>query len=376
VILSTVPQKTTAMTTLKLKAIDTLFFRDGKPFSMGEETLANGIFPPFPSALYGTLRSIYFADHLPELALANVAGDPTGKFEISGFLPSLNDIAAFPIPQDLYAKKREKGQNAWRLVCHNIPSSVISDYDFDCVLQTSEATKVEELGGKGFLDKENFKTYLSASKDELVYEKVSDYLLDEPKIGMGRDYATRSASEGKLYRVNMRRLEGPKGILSFLVKYGGLNLPEAGISRMGAETKSIEYRTSNADGFPSIVSQVQEGDKLFKIYLATPAIFEEGFYPKTWFSQNGLKLLTAAIGRVQHVGGFDYKATFPKPMYKALPSGTVYYVEVTDTSKAKGLVSKLHEGSIYNLAPDKDTFKNEFRKQGFGLTYLGKFNIQ
>jgi CRISPR type III-B/RAMP module-associated protein Cmr3 len=36
---------------------DTLFFRDGRPFSMGTETWATSIFPPYPSTVYGAIRS-------------------------------------------------------------------------------------------------------------------------------------------------------------------------------------------------------------------------------------------------------------------------------------------------------------------------------
>ena len=52
---------------IKIDAIDTLFFKDGKPFSMGDETWADGIFPPPPSVIYGALRSIYFSEHPEKL---------------------------------------------------------------------------------------------------------------------------------------------------------------------------------------------------------------------------------------------------------------------------------------------------------------------
>ena len=42
---------------IKLEPIDTLFFRDGKPFSMGEQSSAHGIFPPYPSTLFGAIRA-------------------------------------------------------------------------------------------------------------------------------------------------------------------------------------------------------------------------------------------------------------------------------------------------------------------------------
>lgn len=42
---------------IEIQALGTLFFRDGKPFTMGAETYAEGIFPPLPSTIYGALRT-------------------------------------------------------------------------------------------------------------------------------------------------------------------------------------------------------------------------------------------------------------------------------------------------------------------------------
>ena len=49
---------------LLLNPTDTIFFRDGRPFNMGEDTYAQGIFPPPPSVLYGALRTAYMAANL------------------------------------------------------------------------------------------------------------------------------------------------------------------------------------------------------------------------------------------------------------------------------------------------------------------------
>jgi CRISPR-associated protein Cmr3 len=51
---------------IELNPLDTLFFRDGKPFAMGEETWADGIFPPPPSVIYGALRTAWFANNIEE----------------------------------------------------------------------------------------------------------------------------------------------------------------------------------------------------------------------------------------------------------------------------------------------------------------------
>ena len=71
---------------IKLDPLDTLFFRDGKPFSMGEETWGNCIFPPSPSVIYGALRTAYFSNHIDLLEKANTKNDPTSNLVINCLL--------------------------------------------------------------------------------------------------------------------------------------------------------------------------------------------------------------------------------------------------------------------------------------------------
>ena len=209
------------MSSIEVKALDTLFFKDGKPFSMGEETWASGVFPPFPSVMYGTLRSIWFADHLPDLTFANSAKDESSKLAITGFLPALDISAAFPIPCDLFGLKNPEKQDAFMLQCIKKPAALLSEYLPDLLLQTNQIAKVEELSGKAFLPLAEFENYLNASAEEFKYELLSDYTTNEPKTGIGKDRVRRSSEHGLLYSVSMRRPEGRKGRFSFLIKYGG-----------------------------------------------------------------------------------------------------------------------------------------------------------
>lgn len=368
------------MTSFQIDAIDTLFFRDGKPFSMGEETWANGLFPPYPSTVYGMLRSLHFATHLNELSAANTEVDPTLSLQMRGYVLGLSEsssefTSAFPIPNDLYAEGRGKPSQAKLFCCVERPSKekIISDYPFDYVLETQGQKKIQTLGGQALLIGSQFSDYLADGHDQYCIRWLSDYMTEEPKVGIGRDYHTRSSAEGKLYRVAMKRPAGKKGSLQLLLKFEGLRLADFGISRFGAEGKAIEYQLTD---FPKVPTPVTSQDKYFKIYFATPAIFKEGMYPQSWLLGNGLKLLAGASGKPEYIGGFDLKKVAPKPMFKAIPAGTVFYVEIEDEKKAAGIIEKLHEGSIYNLAPQGDVYQESFQNQGFGLTYIGKLNIK
>ena len=103
-----------------------------------------------------------------------------------------------------------------------------------------------------------------------------------------------------------------------------------------------------------------------KIYLATPAIFKNGSLPEfiSKGSYEGIEfeLLNMAIGKPIFIGGFDMKKRQPKPMKKAVPAGSVYYLR---SNKAQELASKLHSKSISEINPE----------QGFGICYCGTFNM-
>lgn len=374
----TEPLTTMKKHSFELKALDTLFFKDGKPFTMGEESWAKGIFPPYPSTIYGMLRSTWFAENMEQLEFANVPNqDETLNLEIKGYLPALDSVPAFPLPADLYGTGEQENV-AQVLKLKAYPSTLLSEYPHSHILCADFAGKYEDLNGKTLLKVSDFGKYLNAEDETYPYAQIKDYTCEEPKVGIGRDRSTRTASEGKLYRIAMHRLankEAGKTVqtMSFLLKAEGLGLPQNGMARFGAETKSAAYAPTSFPDIPSVVSKSQ---KRFKIYLATPAVFAEGSYPKSWFERNGIELIAAAIGKPEHIGGFDMKAGRPKPMHKAVPAGTVYYVEIINDALAQGIQEKLHQGSIYALAKAENSFANSYKAQGFGLTFIGNIHPQ
>ena len=52
---------------------DVLFFRDGKPSSRGDDHYLRSLFPPYPSTLYGALRTRRLLDH--DIALQGLSQD-------------------------------------------------------------------------------------------------------------------------------------------------------------------------------------------------------------------------------------------------------------------------------------------------------------
>ena len=357
---------------IEINPLDTLFFRDGKPFTMGEDTWADAIFPPSPSVIYGALRSAYFANHIGKFQkLKNennldVKGeDPTLNLKIKSIYLKINDEIFFPIPLDLVKKKNEENK---ALKIHNKKSEFISNSKVQQHLIYSNDENIENIKD-GILNDLDFTEYLNLKSKEFYYLKLSDYLISEPKVGIARSSNTHTTEEGKLYRVDMKRLAKDNNQISMVVDFDNLDIPKQGLLKLGGEGKSAKYQKINTQleiDFPEFA----ENETQFKLVLTSPAIFENGWIPK-WIKKdslegeyNGLKLklITAVIGKPVHIGGFDMKKRMPKPMYKAVPAGSVYYFELDENGKMDEVREKFHNKNISDIYPE----------QGFGHCYVGK----
>ena len=352
---------------LSITPLDTVFFRDGKAFTMGEESQADGLFPPPPSVVRGALRTRYFTEHPDQLAAAgNPNHDPTYDTSIKGM--ALHDKGSgetfFPLPRDLVRPQEE--DDAYSVV----PSVPVST---DAGLSGSSAVSlplthpdtVEGLKQAwiGDLDLEDYlyereETYRAIPQPELVST--------EPKIGVMMNRQTRGAKEGHLYRVGFRRLRKD---ISFAVQVEGLSLSSSGLLKLGGEAKPSHYRKMDADWpVPAAPAEDLEQNGALKLYLSTPALFDNGWLP-SWIDPDThqgtlgdctLRLQSAAVGKPQVVGGWDMKNRRPKPMRKAVPAGSVYFFAV-ESGPVQDALSCLHATSC----------SDHWSKDGFGIGYVG-----
>lgn len=354
---------------LSITPLDTVFFRDGKAFTMGEETQADGLFPPPPAVIRGALRTRYFTEHPETLRHAATEEDPTAEVRITGMgLRDTDDnITYFPVPRDLVHRKDAEVDEEMVL---SHPVSTSSQFANSSTLEaplTHPATV--ESPGDTYLELLDLKQYLSCTDFQgasFFGTRQRDLVQTEPKIGIMRNRATGGAEEGHLYRVGFRRL---KPNIAFTVEVEGLTLDPNGLLKLGGEHKAAYYETIDSPWpLPEAPASSIEDTGCLKLYLATPALFEQGWLP-SWVDPNTheahlggctLKLYSAAVGKPSFIGGWNMKERRPKPMRKAVPSGSVYYFKITDGS-VDDLVRHAHGTSI-----------SDYRsRDGFGVCYVG-----
>jgi len=365
----------------KIKPLDTLFFRDGRPFSMGAETWANPIFPPYPSTIYGAIRTwlIFergnlkdFEDGKFENELGRIIKDEKGDIKVKkgslkmkGSLVALNDILYFPVPKDLLKRKDKNEERLYSINLIKKPEILTSEYPLKNVLINKEEFELDEVDE--FIDINSLKDYLKNSERILEYTDKEKIFKQEKKTGIKRSKKTLSSEEGHLYRIPMIRLE--KGA-SLFVEIEGLNsYPENGVIQIGGEGKTAKIEKCS-DLLESIRNlNFKFKNRMFKLYLATPAIFNKGWIPE-WIEENfegnykeiKLRLISCSIGKYNLIGGWDLARKRPKPMYKAVPAGSVYYFEILDDTPAEKIKETFHLKNISDINP----------QEGFGLSLVGE----
>lgn len=376
---------------IHLTPLDTFFFRDARSFEAGEDTWAQGIFPPPPSVLYGALATAYYSYrknfYLSDDESINAQQrKQLEAFNITAILLSVNNgTTLLPIPKDVVRAK-----NTDKLLYLSLKDNpLISSAMTKKLLYADE--KAEEI--KGYVTNSTYKKILVKDKidtKEKVYNE-SDLLISENKVGIGRDKNTLTTNEGELYSLNMQRFNTDKyKQCSIVVVCEGIELPESGILKLGNK-KAFAYKTrdislSQDKNFLTPPTQENMQDNIFRLCLLTPCIFEKGWLPH-WIDENTLQgsvpdtdlkleLVAATIGKPAFLGGFNMKAKngkgFPKPMYKMVPQGSVYYFRILDGTYQE-VIEKFHLKSISekSISKEANSGNNNTSKKGFGITCIG-----
>ncbi|HOQ40249.1 MAG TPA: type III-B CRISPR module-associated protein Cmr3 [Fervidobacterium sp.] len=367
----------------RVKPFDTLFFKAGRPFSAGSDSWTDISFPPFPSTFYGALRSflIFNSGTLEEFAngthkLQSVIGRRTvnvieyGTLTLNGTYMVKGGFPYFPAPLDLVLN-----DNKAEPVIFGKKSELFhSNYELDNYLIWKKNSQVDEA--KGWIDDSNLMDYLKNRTNSFEIVQSSEFLNIEEKIGIARDNETFTSKEGFLYRIPLVRLSDDT---VFVIDFDGIDgsiLPSSGVLKLGGESKAAKFNIEKEDLLSALKNIDFKFDNgYFKIYLATPAIFKNGWLP-SWIDPSNyegeyndikVKLVACALGKSISVGGWDLVRGAPKPARRAVPAGSVYYFKILNTVNTERIRSTFHFRSISDNFGDID-----YSKEGFGLSILGE----
>lgn len=353
---------------LTIQPLDTLFFRDGKPFARGDETWADSTFPPNPSVIYGAMRTALATVEGREIPFREVPLKLDDKtFSLNGIYFRKDGNNYLPLPLDLVEYRSESsdikaGEMHKAHLLNLAPLKSILPKSKSFVKYLLSPNELAENIVGGLISETQLSKYLKGGNSEFdnIY-KIADFIVSEPKVGIGRSNLTRTAEEGLLYRVDTKRLNGVE--IRLIVNTVGYSKDDLNgtIVHFGGETKLVGLKKVGKDTLDIDNPNLKKGQ--FKIYLSTPAIFlKNGWKPD--LEKFGIKanMVAACVGKPVSIGGYDLVNNKPKPMLKAVPAGSVYYYESDDSPKV--IMEKIHAKSVSDYLPE----------QGFGIAYIGKFN--
>lgn len=367
---------------------DVLMFRDGKPFSGGDDHFARGTFPPPPSTVYGALRSHILSTAWPEYGkfasdyelipehVKKEVGTPAenGCLTIRQFTVAKKKDGYiqqyFPMPRDTAIEKGKGNGNLYVLKPDDkLHGKIMTDLPEGLQHMWCPSEKVLE-SVTGFLSQTAMSIYLSGEIPDKWTENKKLYETED-RTGVRKNRTKRSVETGGLYSVEYFRLNDNVG---FTVEVEGTQLlpPESGMLRLGGDNRTALYTKAAWDydiPVEDIKKKVSETGR-FKIVLTTPAIFTNGWLPGGIDSNtrngslNGVEvtLISACIGKPIGIGGFDLVKGRPKDMKKAVPAGSVYYLELNDSS-----VDELFNGIWLKSISDEKV------REGFGLSLIGGY---
>ena len=402
---------------LFLQPNDTFFFRDGKPFTKGDQSEGHSIFPPLPSTALGALRSAYIAAFgdlslFCSGAMRDTVGTPESlcnAIRLHSIFPASSwnnqlDIF-FPVPLDLiYRNVDERLRHVPLHLLTPACKNFASNGPIDTILIWSDAESIDSEAD-ALLDLLSIEQYLQADDTNLLLVNRNTLIEREPKIGIARSADTLSSEDHMLYRIDMSRFKNNDGNYGFVVDYEcHKSLPiEDGLLKFGGEGKSFAYQDvdcqidlqsdpreaisrwpsflkpvdnlgtdSSSDHLETIKESIQSTGK-FKLYFATPSIFKNGWlpswldrdtllgeYPTGQLSPIHLKLITTAVGKPVTVGGWNMAKGMARQTYRAVPAGSVYYFELTDRDRVDDLIVAFHYQNI----------SDERSEEGFGLALI------
>lgn len=384
----------------RFSVLDRAFFRDGRPFNMGEMTWQESQFPPSGRTLQGAIRAAVlegldadfkdFAAGQPcyrdekgqRRDLKDMLGDASslGRLTLTGPFLTKNEHLLYPAPLDLV---RAKG-GGFNLLCVREDAPIHCDLG-QVVLPRAAGAGVKTQEGK-YLTAAAMQCYLAGDiRDVRLPNACEDAaatlwplraaqwdapgLADlEPKMGLERDDDTRTAKDNMLYSVAFVRLRPGVGLGTFVQGLDSQLEPPAGwLQHLGGERKLAALSITDAEPlpWPAIPALAADDRGLrFKLVLTTPALFDEkgttwhpaGFVEpqpsggaKHWsgtIEGTGatFDVVSACIGKRIRIGGWDIQNKSPHPLTAYVPAGSVYFCRASEGERAN--IERLHGSKI------------------------------
>ncbi len=340
-----------------IEPLDVLFLRGnrlfGDPGSYGE-----ALVPPWPSAAAGAIRSAILARDGVDFGVFGegrithpTLGTPRepGEFRLTAFRLARQARdgwqALFPRPADLVLATTEDGRTMVQRLQPWTPAGGIQ-----CsmptrrlpVLAQPERAKPED---GWWLTEAGYRTYLDGGTPEPPEKGRHEnshlirsnrlWQMDE-RVGVGLDATRRRAEDGRLFTV--QAVAFCKGV-GFLAATAGDGLRQETLLRLGGDGRGALARPLPDYRPPAPDYEAMAAAGRARVVLTAPGIFSGG-WRLPGMAEDGLfellgvkgRVVAAAVGRAEVISGWDLARWQPKAARRAVPAGSVYWIDELDAT--------------------------------------------
>ncbi len=325
---------------LSLRPMDTLFFRDARPF--GPAGQANSGLPS-PQTLAGAIRTLLLGAHDVNLEKFGERVKMTGSFdqalqEIGGDVSALADVKIsgpwlckdeeilLPMPSNLKCTKpmaslpREESGEIVRLDPLRTPPHGWHAKEKGLLPLWHYGRKSLKSLTNCYLTFSGMRAYLEGGIPEIkdIVSAEELYAIDR-RVGIGIDGQRNTTAKGLIYSAGMLSL---KQRITFYAEVTGNSstidpLNQSGLlMKFGGEGRHVEVSPHSGVSWPSVSHQSGDGSL---VVLTTPAWFD-GWKPPH------LRCIAAAVPGFEGISGWDLALGGPKPTRFMVQSGSVYYL--------------------------------------------------
>ncbi len=402
---------------------DVLFFRDGKPSTVGDDHYLRSLFPPNPSTLYGAIRTRRLIDE--GIALASLKGEKSwarlgplreelgdwggfGNLEIRGpwfvrrldgdpskttacreelLVPAPADLALLTEPPEREASLRRQttapsppnisevlryrhaklGKKGTSHISH--PLGLWHPYRRTGAGWQEYRPKLGETAAESasgwYLQPDGIRDWVAGRLPERKnFVHRSELWIDEYRTGVGLQPDQRSHVDGQLFTFGFVRLRQRVG-LGFEAR--GTPLKPRGYLRLGGDGKTATLAAGPP--FPTLSHNKESAPSTpFCLAFATPALSERGAYPPTLGKSRPTP--PALRGALVHgslpIGGWDVANRRSKPLRRALAPGSLYLLAPAAGETAL-TAAQLHGRNLSDFPHE------HLARQGFGLALTGSY---
>ena len=375
-----------------IEPLDVLYLRGNKLFG-DAGSYGEALMPPWPSLAAGALRSRMLADHGIDLAAFAQAGErlpglsdalhaclgtpqKPGRFRVSLFTLACREKEqaqpCFPLPADVVvtAKTLDDATYLQPTAWHSALQSSYALPQPPLLRAAGPAKPQSNL----WLNAAGLSAYLNGEKlgKEHLLRGGELWKFDH-RLGIALNGAQRTVAKGMLYTAQTVALSRCQGRdTGFLVGVDGADglLPKNGLLRFGGDGRGAALHAVLPKNLllPAPDWRRIEQDRRFRLALATPGLFADGWRlpgldaDNLWHGPDGCtaRLVAAAVQRADTVSGWDLAKQQPKSAQRIAPVGSVYWFE--DFQGQTEAIRKLATDGFWAMSDYPDSSR---RAEGF-----------